>query len=175
MERYRFHADGTFFYVTFTVVDWLPVFVSEQACKLITDNLNFCHSNKGLRTNAYVIMPTHVHAICFHESMQAKALEAVWFDFRKFTGRRLAGLPASTCPLRLRTFSSNGRATIGRVDSGSQRAIRCRSKPSPSGRRSWITCTQTRAVRAWCDYQNTGGFRRRVIGWPVGKPKTTSS
>jgi hypothetical protein len=28
MERYRFHADGAIFYVPFTLVDWLPVFVS---------------------------------------------------------------------------------------------------------------------------------------------------
>jgi hypothetical protein len=45
-------------------------------------------------------MPTHFHAICFHESYQAKALEMVLTDFRKFTGRQLADfclthLPAS--------------------------------------------------------------------------------
>jgi putative transposase len=90
MERYRFHADGTLFYVTFTVVDWLPLFVSEAACKIITDSFNFCHHNKGLRVNAYVIMPTHLHAVVFHESLQAKALETTLTDFRKFTGRRLS-------------------------------------------------------------------------------------
>jgi hypothetical protein len=39
MERYRFHADGSLFYVTFTVVDWLPVFVSEPACQILCDSL----------------------------------------------------------------------------------------------------------------------------------------
>jgi hypothetical protein len=90
MERYRFHADGALFYVTFSVVDWLPVFVSETACKIVTDSLNFCHRTKGLRINAYVIMPTHLHGIFFHESFQAKPLEKVLTDFRKFTGRQLA-------------------------------------------------------------------------------------
>jgi REP element-mobilizing transposase RayT len=90
MEKYRFHPEGAPFYVTFTVVDWLPVFVSEAACEIITDSLNFCHQRKGLRTNAYVIMPTHMHAIFFHESFQAKALEQVLTDMRKFTGRQLA-------------------------------------------------------------------------------------
>jgi hypothetical protein len=28
MERYHIHTDGALFYVTFTVVDWLPIFVS---------------------------------------------------------------------------------------------------------------------------------------------------
>jgi REP element-mobilizing transposase RayT len=90
MERYRFHPDGALFYVTFSVVDWLPVFVSEQAFKIVTESLNFCHGQKGLRINAYVIMPTHVHAMVFHESFQARPLESVLTDFRKFTGRRLA-------------------------------------------------------------------------------------
>jgi hypothetical protein len=35
-------------------------------------------------------MPTHLHGIFFHESFQAKALENVLTDFRKFTGRQLA-------------------------------------------------------------------------------------
>jgi len=31
MGRYGFHVDGALFYITFGVVDWLPVFVSEAA------------------------------------------------------------------------------------------------------------------------------------------------
>jgi putative transposase len=98
MERYRFHSDGALFYVTFSVVDWLPIFVSEAACKIVTESLNFCHRQKGLRINAYVIMPTHLHAILFHADFQAKALEQVVTDFRKFTGRRLADFCAEHMP-----------------------------------------------------------------------------
>jgi REP element-mobilizing transposase RayT len=90
MERYGFHSDGALFYVTFTVVEWLPVFVSEAACKIVTESLNFCHRQKGLRINAYVVMPTHFHGILFHESFSAQALENALTDFRKFTGRQLA-------------------------------------------------------------------------------------
>src|SRR6476646_9487484 len=60
MERYRFHPDGALFYVTYSIVDWLPIFVSEAACKIVTESFNFCHRRKGLRINAYVIMPTHL-------------------------------------------------------------------------------------------------------------------
>jgi putative transposase len=112
MERYRFHSDGALFYVTFSVVDWLPLFVSETGCKVITESLDFCHRQKGLRVNAYVIMPTHLHAILFHADFQAKArrarrgspdpaakaLEQVVTDFRKFTGRRLADFCAQHMP-----------------------------------------------------------------------------
>jgi putative transposase len=90
MERYRFHADGALFYCTFSIVDWLPVFVSAAACQVIIDSLTYCHRQKGLRINAYVLMPTHLHGIFFHESFTAKALEQTLTDFRKFTGRQLA-------------------------------------------------------------------------------------
>jgi len=89
MERYRFHSDGAVFFVTFAVVEWLPVFVSERACKIVTASLNFCHCQKGLRTNAYVIMPTHLHAIFFDKDFDAGRLENTLIDFRKFTGRQL--------------------------------------------------------------------------------------
>src|SRR6266705_1332868 len=79
-------------------VDWLPIFVSEAACKIVTESLNFCHRQKGLRINAYVIMPTHLHAILFHVDFQAKAVEQVVTDFRKFTGRRLADFCAQHMP-----------------------------------------------------------------------------
>jgi putative transposase len=75
-------------------VVWLPVFVSQAACKIIVDSLNDCHRYKGLRTNAYVIMPTHMQAICFHESLTAKDLERVLTDFRKPTGRELLDYPS---------------------------------------------------------------------------------
>jgi hypothetical protein len=73
MERYRFHSDGALFCVTFSVVDWLPIFVSDAAYKIVAESLSliFCHRQKGLRINAYVIMPTHLHAILFHEDSAA--------------------------------------------------------------------------------------------------------
>jgi len=63
VKRYRFYTDGAVDFVTFSVVGWLPVFVSDSACKIVTESLNFCHDNKGLRTNAYATMPTHLHTI----------------------------------------------------------------------------------------------------------------
>jgi REP element-mobilizing transposase RayT len=110
MERYRFHADGALFYVTFSVVEWLPVFVSEASCKIVTESLNFCHHRKGLRIYAYVIMPTHLHAIMFHTSFLAEPLERVLTDFRKFTGRQLAEFTNSHLPA---CFGDTLRAAAG--------------------------------------------------------------
>jgi putative transposase len=92
MERYQITDDCGIYYVTMSVVDWLPVFVSEPACRIVVESLTFCHERKGLRINAYVIMPTHLHAIVFLERFNPEALKATLVDFRKFTGRRLSEL-----------------------------------------------------------------------------------
>ncbi len=98
MERFKFYSDGALFFVTFSVIEWLPVFVSEAACRIMTDSLTFCHHNKGLRVNAFVVMPTHFHAILFHDSFQADALEKSVVEFRKFTGRSLADFCMTNLP-----------------------------------------------------------------------------
>jgi len=98
MERYRFSSEVAIYFVTFSVVDWLPVFVSEWACRVITESLNYCHDRKGLRINAYVIMPTHFHGILFSNDLQAQSLKSTLHEFRKFTGRTLLDDCAARMP-----------------------------------------------------------------------------
>ena len=97
-ERYRITDDAHVYFVTYSIVEWLPVFVSEKACRIITDSLNFCHQKKHLRTNAYVIMPTHFHAIFFDAEFDNERLKRSLTDFRKFTGRALSDFCGSNMP-----------------------------------------------------------------------------
>ena len=90
MERYRIHADAAVYYLTYSVVDWLPIFVSEASCKIVTDSLTFCHRHKHLRINAYVLMPTHLHLIVFDADLDCERLTRTLADFRKYTGRQLS-------------------------------------------------------------------------------------
>ena len=90
MEKYRIVEGIAAYFVTFTVVEWLPVFINESACKIVTESLNFCIANKFLRVNAYVIMPSHMHAILFDSNFEIARLRHTLDDFRKFTGRQLA-------------------------------------------------------------------------------------
>lgn len=92
MERYRIVPDAAVYFVTYSVVDWLPVFISETSCKIVTESLAFCHREKQLRINAFVIMPTHLHVILFDRDFDNERLSRTLADFRKFTGRRLSDL-----------------------------------------------------------------------------------
>jgi putative transposase len=90
MERYRIHAEAAVYFVTYSVVEWLPVFIREATCKIVTESLTFCHHQKQLRINAFVIMPTHLHMIVFADDFDPERLAQTLADFRKFTGRQLS-------------------------------------------------------------------------------------
>jgi putative transposase len=90
MERYRIGPDAAVYYVTYSVVEWLPVFVAEATFGIVAESLKFCHQQKHLRINAYVIMPTHLHMIVFDADYDGERLGRTLTDFRKFTGRQLS-------------------------------------------------------------------------------------
>jgi REP element-mobilizing transposase RayT len=90
MEVFQIHQDTPVYYLTFTIVHWLPVFIAEDPCLIITDSLNYCHTHKQLRINAFVIMPTHLHLIAFDADFDSQRLRQTLMEMRKFTGRRLS-------------------------------------------------------------------------------------
>ena len=92
MEKYRIRPEASVYFLTYSIVEWLPIFVDDAACGIVTESLAFCHRQKQLRVNAYVIMPTHLHLITFDAAFDSTRLTATLADFRKFTGRRLADL-----------------------------------------------------------------------------------
>ena len=98
MPGYQIIEGHDLYFVTLTIVEWLPVFISEDACSIVTNSLNFCHNQKHLRINAYVIMPSHVHAILFDEAFDSGRLQRTLADFRKFTGRQLTEYCDSNLP-----------------------------------------------------------------------------
>jgi putative transposase len=97
-ENYRIVGDAHVYFVTYSIVEWLPVFISKDACKIVTDSLNFCYEQKSLCTSAFVIMPTHMHAVVFDKEFDNDRLIKSLGEFRKFTGRSLCDLCDKTMP-----------------------------------------------------------------------------
>lgn len=89
MERYRITGEAAVYFVTFDIMEAMPVLIDETACKIITDYVNFSIHNKYLGVNAYVIMPNHLHALVFDRGFDDKRLRDTLDDIRKFTGRKL--------------------------------------------------------------------------------------
>jgi putative transposase len=110
MERYRIHPEAAVYFVTYSVVEWLAVFIREAACKIVTDSLVFCHRQKQLRINAFVIMPTHLHLIVFDGDFDPERLGRTLADFRKFTGRQLSDYSAQLPGCFAKTFREQATA-----------------------------------------------------------------
>ena len=91
MQRYRVFDKDYPYFVTASIVKWLPVFVSQQPCQVITDSLSYCRDHKGLRIHAYVIMPTHIHLIVSADG----DISGVLRDFKTYTSKRLVELFAA--------------------------------------------------------------------------------
>ena len=90
MDSYKL-MDGVYLYfVTFTTVDWLPVFINPEPIRIITDSLRFCIMNKYLKVYAYVIMPNHIHLVISDANFNNSRLQETLTAFRKYTGHNLA-------------------------------------------------------------------------------------
>jgi len=110
MERYRIVEGIGIYYVTFTIVEWMPVFIEEATCKIFTESLNFSIKNKRLGVNAYVIMPTHTDAVVFDKDFDNEHLKHTLDDFRKFTGRQLLDYADANLPNPFgQTFRENAK------------------------------------------------------------------
>ena len=104
MDNFRL-VDGVYVYfVTFTVIDWLPVFINPEPIQIMVNSLRFCIKEKGLRINAYVIMPNHLHMIVFDEKFDNDRLRQILADLRKFTGRKIASFFDENFPNSLTTL-----------------------------------------------------------------------
>jgi len=147
MERYRIVADVGLYHVTFTVTEWLPGFIEEAACKIVTDSFNFCIQKKYLGVNAYVIMPTHLHAILFDVQFNAERLKHTLDDIRKFTGRQLLDYSAKHLPRRLLWYFINRRGRTGCVGFGNRRNILLVFIRRHFGSRKRITCITIPVVK----------------------------
>jgi REP element-mobilizing transposase RayT len=109
-------------FVTCSIVEWLPVFISEKYFRIITDSLKHCHNHKALAVNAYVVMPTHFHAIL---TAQENQLSDIVRDFKRHTSRKISE--------QLQTDGNQVRKSSRRASSG----------------RNATTFTTIRDERAW--------------------------
>ena len=86
-SRYRIVDPDGLYFLTCTIVDWLPVFQSRPYFDVITQSLTVCRANKGMRLYAYVIMENHLHLIA-----GAPDLSGAMRAFKGFTAREIIAL-----------------------------------------------------------------------------------
>lgn len=81
-HAYQIHKPEGAYFITFTVIEWMDVFIRNEYKQILCDSLNFCIEKKGLEVYCYVIMSSHLHLIA---SAKHCNLNDVIRDFKKFT------------------------------------------------------------------------------------------
>lgn len=89
-NRYKIRDESGLYFVTFTVIGWVDLFVRNAYRDCIIDSLKYCQKEKGLIVHAFVIMTSHVHLIV--SSKEGFDLVATIRDFKKFTSKKLIAL-----------------------------------------------------------------------------------
>jgi len=85
-RKYKFHGDDEIYFVTFTVIRWIDIFIREQFREIIYDSISYCQKNKGLEVYAYCIMTSHIHLII---GTTKNPLANIVRDLKAFTSRSI--------------------------------------------------------------------------------------
>lgn len=78
------------YFITCTLVEWLPLFTQDSYRSIIIDSLAHLRQHKNTQLNAFVVMPTHLHAILWPD--EAKDISSILRDFKRHTSRAISRL-----------------------------------------------------------------------------------
>ncbi|HBY96393.1 MAG TPA: transposase [Chloroflexi bacterium] len=82
-SRYKIFDDAPYF-LTATVVNWLPLFNSPTVVEILLDSLRFLQQNERLVLYAYVIMENHLHLVASSTNLSKEM-----GNFKSYTARRI--------------------------------------------------------------------------------------
>jgi REP element-mobilizing transposase RayT len=83
-SRYRIFDHEYPYFLTCTIVGWLPVFTRPQTVQILYDSWRFLHDHQRMRLYGYVILENHLHLIASSPDL-AKEIG----DFKSFTARQI--------------------------------------------------------------------------------------
>jgi putative transposase len=108
-NSYRVFTDKKYpYFVTWTIVNWLPILAEPGYRQIILDSLNYLRTSKRVELNAFVIMFTHAHAILWPDD--EIHLSDVIRDFKRFTSRKISHLAEQHDSLQILLAFRNARS-----------------------------------------------------------------
>lgn len=85
-NKYKFLNPQGIYFVTFTVVNWIDLFIRNEYRDIMLDSWRFCSKNKGMDLYAWVIMTNHIHMIM---GSQKDNPENIMRDMKRWTSMQL--------------------------------------------------------------------------------------
>jgi len=81
---YRFDDNAHPYFLTCTIVGWMPVFTRPETVQIIYDSWNFLQANRRLTLYGYVILENHLHLIASSPDISKEI-----GDFKSYTAREI--------------------------------------------------------------------------------------
>ena len=85
--RYRITENSSPYFLTCTIIEWLPVFTRQPYFEIVIDCLKYCRERKRLKIFAYVIMDNHLHLVA-----EGERLEEIIKEFKSYTAQGIIKL-----------------------------------------------------------------------------------
>lgn len=86
-RKYAIRDQEKYYFVTFTVVNWIDVFIRDEYRQLFLESVGYCQKEKGLEVGAWCIMSSHVHMILGTKG--ENSLEGIIRDLKSYTSRHI--------------------------------------------------------------------------------------
>jgi REP element-mobilizing transposase RayT len=83
-SRYRFNENEPAYFLTCTVVGWLPIFTRPETVDILYDSWRFLQKSGRLNVYGYVILENHLHLI-----VSSPAISKEIGDFKSYTARQI--------------------------------------------------------------------------------------
>jgi REP element-mobilizing transposase RayT len=85
--RYRVYDNEAPYFMTCTILGWLPVFTRPDAVQIVFDSWDFLAKQKGFKLYGYVVLENHLHLVA-----SAPDLTNAMKSFKMFTARQIIDL-----------------------------------------------------------------------------------
>jgi len=88
-RKHKFCNPDRAYFVTFTVQNWVDIFIRNAYKNILVESLMYCQKHKGLEIFAWCIMSSHVHLIIRAKEGSDFLLPDILRDFKKFTSKKV--------------------------------------------------------------------------------------
>ena len=86
-SRYRIFETEYPYFMTCTIVGWLPVFTRQEAVEIVFNSWRYLQKHDSFQLFGYVVLENHLHLVA-----KAPDLVAVMRRFKSYTARRIIDL-----------------------------------------------------------------------------------
>ncbi len=85
-RKYKFYNKEGLYFVSFATIHWIDVFIRDEYCQILLENLSFCRREKGMEIYCWCIMPSHMHMIFRDKNNDPGKLLG---QFKSYTSKRM--------------------------------------------------------------------------------------